>query len=597
MRRVLVFAIGLWLCSGAILMGARLARAQSQAAPPDPLAGSPAKQPAPDKASQKKISGETAAAGYHKKLPRMVIVVTATRMATPLSEVGTSASVVTQKLMQSQQLHDATNALREVPGVVVTQSGGAGAIADISIRGATPAQTLVMIDGVPINDSATSSFDVSRIMTDSLSQIEVVRGAGGALYGSQAIGGVVNFISAEGSGPAKFSLTSEGGNRASVLQVATANGADGKLAYNGALSYATTEGFRPVNDSSDNLSGSMRLDYHLDENTTLRAFGWYTRANLSLANYTVADGISLDPTAHQRNEFMLYKGEIDHQFGDKLETRSYGFFVRDVLNINAPPFSGYPVDETDSIPDETRGANLEAIYTWSKSFRSLIGYDFKDRWVHSQSNFFFLQPPPVSQSLTVFNARRQEYAGYVEQEARLFDGRVIGTAGFRVDGNSDFGEEVSPAWAVAIPLEEGLTLRGSYSEGFRAPSFDELYFPGFGNPNLNPEISSEWDGGFTKSFGEVAEFTATYFSRRVHDLIVTVPCTINPTNCQFGATDGNAARVDTQGVEIIPSVHPMQGLTLSGSVTYLDQSHESLEPNTEPLRVPNVAAAALSEYT
>ncbi len=106
---------------------------------------------------------------------------------------------------------------------------------------------------------------------------------------------------------------------------------------------------------------------------------------------------------------------------------------------------------------------------------------------------------------------------------------VAGTGGFRVDGNSQFGKEVSPSWSVAIPLEQyGVTLRGSYSEGFRAPSFNELYFPGFGNPNLSPEISTEYDGGITKTFGERVEITANYFSRRVHSLIVAVPCTTCP---------------------------------------------------------------------
>ena len=113
----------------------------------------------------------------------------------------------------------------------------------------------------------------------------------------------------------------------------------------------------------------------------------------------------------------------------------------------------------------------------------------------------------------------------------MFEGRLLGTGGFRVDGNSQFGEEVSPAWSVAIPIKEiSTTLRGNYSEGFRAPSFDELYFPFFGNPNLAPEISSEYDGGFTTTFGEWGSLTSTYFARRVHNLIVTVPVptTANP---------------------------------------------------------------------
>jgi vitamin B12 transporter len=168
-----------------------------------------------------------------------------------------------------------------------------------------------MLDGVLIDNSATGEFDISRVPTDGMDWVEVVRGAGGALYGSQAIGGVVNLITQEGSGPFKFSLPSEGGNRATKRQVAQLDGAVGRLAYAGTLSYFSTTGFRPVNDNSDNLSGVLRPDYHLDENTTIRGIARYTRANVSLASYSVTSGIPLNPNAHQRNEFMFYKGEID----------------------------------------------------------------------------------------------------------------------------------------------------------------------------------------------------------------------------------------------------------------------------------------------
>jgi len=531
----------------------------------------------------------------------MVIIVTATRIAQPLSEIGTTASVLGARQIQSQQIHNVTDALRQMPSMDVTQSGSPGTIADVSIRGATPAQTLAMIDGVPLNDSATGSFDFSRLTTDDLDRIEVIRGAGGALYGSQAIGGVINLITREGSGPMKFALTSEGGNRATQRQVLTMDGAEGKLAYSGALSYFSTTGFRLKNDNSDDLTGALRLDYHLDENTTIRGFARYIRANVSLPTFSVFAGIPLNPNAHQRNEFMLYKGEVDRQFGDRILVRVSGYFVRDELRLNTVPFMGNPTSETDHIPDETRGANLETIYTWTEGFRSLVGFDFKDRWVHSQDDFVTFAPPPPARFLTVFNARRQEYAGYFEQEARLLDGHLLATAGFRVDGNTDFGEEVSPAWSVTIPFEkQGLTLRGSYAEGFRAPAFDELFFPGFGNPNLNPEISSEYDGGITKTFGETAQLTATYFSRRVRNQIVTVPCTFNAKTCPDGAHPGNAERVDTQGVEIVPSIQPIRGLTLGGSVTILDETHavaRNVVPRPQPLRVPKYSAQAVVQYT
>ncbi len=522
------------------------------------------------------------------------IVVTATRIPEPIADIGTTISVVEDSQIEAQKIERVENVLRQVPGLQVTQSGSPGSVTDVSIRGASPSSTLVLIDGVEVNAGATGSFDFANLTTDNLERIEVLRGAGGSLYGSQAIGGVINLLTQEGEGAPKFSLLSEGGNRATSRQVATVNGAAGNLSYSGALSYFSTEGYRQFNDNSDNLSGSGRLDYHLDENTVIRGFARYTTSNVSLPRFSISSGLpgaALNTTAHQRNEFMMFKGEIEHHFSDKLLARISAFFVRQDERINSTPYVGNPSSEVDRIPDETRGGLAEAIYTWIPGFRTVGGFDFKDRWVRSNSASAF---PPFPTFISNFTARRQEYAGYIEQEGSFFNGHILGTAGVRVDGNSQFGEEVSPAWSVAIPIEKiSTTLRGSYSEGFRAPSFDELFFPRFGDPQLQPEISSEYDGGFTTSFGERASLTATYFSRRVHNLIVAVPAPGTP----FGVQAGNAGRVDVQGVEIVPSVTIIKGLTLSGNVTVLDETHANAKGAiAQPVRVAKHAASALVQY-
>jgi vitamin B12 transporter len=411
-------------------------------------------------------------------------------------------------------------------------------------------------------------------------------------FHSEAIGGVVNLITQEGEGTPKASILSEGGNRASERQVLTLNGAEGQLGFSGALSYFSTQGFQKINDNSDNLSGAFRLDYHLDDKTVVRGFARYYRSNVSLADFTNFSG-SLNPTAHQRGEFMLFKGEIEHHFTEKLTARVSGTFVRNEIRLNFPPYqgnTGFEISEVDRIPEETRGANAEAVYSWCKGWRSLVGFDFKDRWLRSSDVVDFSFPPP---SISSFSARRQEYAGYLEQQGSAFDGRILGTGGVRFDGNSQFGEEVSSSWSVAAPIKEiDTTFRGSYSEGFRAPSFDELFFPFFGNPKLAPEISSEYDGGFTKNFGELFSFTATYFSRRVHSLVVAVPVPVSPAN-PFGSMAGNAGRVDVQGVELVPSFGPFYGFTLNGGLTVLDGTHTGI---AGPVRVPKRTAFGVAQY-
>ncbi len=603
-KSVAVALVLTFLIFSGLPIGPRSARAQiapeSAAPPPNARASSSIGGPhnvtaAPQLAraksnEQAKSNNATTSSKPHRKLPKMVFVVTATRMEQPLDTVGTTVSVVGAHQIEEQQIHASGDVLRQVPGVEINQSGSAGNQTDVSIRGSSAAETLILLDGVDVNTGTTGGFDIADVTSDNLDRIEVVRGAGGALYGSSAIGGVVNLITREGSGPLKLSYDGEGGNRATQRQAVTFDGADGRLAYSGALSYYSTTAFRPRNASFDNLSAVSRLDYHLSPDTKFTGFARYIRSNVSLVNFS--DFLTpVDPNAHQRNEFMLYNGVVTHQFSDRLEGRMSVFFVRNDLRLNDTPFPANPNFERDRVPDETRGTNTELHYRWGEGFRSLAGFDFKDRWVRSAHLFDTVEPP--TQSFTAYHARRQEYAGYLEQEGRLFDGLMLVTGAVRVDGNSDFGIEVSPSWTVAIPLERwGVTLRGSYSEGFRAPSFNELFFPNFGNPKLNPEISSEYDGGITKTFGETASLTATYFSRRVHSLIVAEPCTAFP-GCVVAA---NAGRVDTQGVELVPAVQLMRGLAFSGNLTVIDETHVSSSPEIRPLRVPKYSAFALLTY-
>ncbi len=558
--------------------------------PPDALAQAQASAHSAHDKSKKKPAAPGSAKAHSRRLPKMVFVVTATRMKQALATVGATVSVVEARQIQEQKIHDSGDVLRQVPGVEVTQSGSAGNQTDVSIRGSSAAETLILVDGVDVNSGATGGFDIANLTTDNLTRIEVVRGAGGALYGSSAIGGVVNLITREGSGPFKLSYDGEGGNRATQRQAVVFDGADGKLAYSGALAYYSTTAFRPRNASYDNLSGVLRLDYHLSPDTKFTGFARYIRSNVSLVNFS--NFITpVDPNAHQRNEFMLYNGVATHQFSDRMEGRMSVYFVRNDTRLSDTPFPANPTFQRDRIPDETRGTNLELHYQWAQGFRSLVGFDFKDRWVRSAELFETVAPP--TESFIGFHARRQEYAGYLEQEGRLLDGLMLVTGGLRVDGNSQFGTEVSPSWTLAIPLRRwGVTLRGSYTEGFRAPSFNELYFPDFGNPNLNPEISSEYDGGVTKTFGERASVTTTYFSRRVHSLIVAEPCTTFP-GCVEAA---NAGRVDTQGVELAPALQLTREIAFSGNLTVLDETHVSSSPAIRPLRVPKYSAFALLTY-
>ena len=178
--------------------------------------------------------------------------------------------------------------------------------------------------------------------------------------------------------------------------------------------------------------------------------------------------------------------------------------------------------------------------------------------------------PPLAEER--FTANRSVYSGYLQQQILLFDDRLIGSGGLRVDADQDFGREVSASWSVGYLQDWDHTgrwstrIKGSYAEGFKAPTFNELFFPNFGNQDLNAETSSEYDGGAEQRlWGDWVNVDATYFSRRTAHLIQSA---LNPTTGLLIAQ--NVGRADVQGVETGLTLQPLRRLTLRGTYTYLD---------------------------
>src|SRR5205823_12729089 len=203
------------------------------------------------------------AAQQEESLPP--VVVTATRTETPQQDVTTSISVITTKDIEAQHAETVLEALRNVPGVDVVQSGSRGTTTSIFIHGSNSDQVLVLIDGVEVNSTTLGAFNFAHLTTDNIDRIEVLRGAGGTLYGSQAIGGVINIITKKGQGPMEAGLSLEGGNGSTHRQGLTFRGDAGKLAYSFSAARLESQGFHSVNDNYRNIASSARLDYQVTE--------------------------------------------------------------------------------------------------------------------------------------------------------------------------------------------------------------------------------------------------------------------------------------------------------------------------------------------
>jgi vitamin B12 transporter len=494
-------------------------------------------------------------------VPRLdPVVVTATRTETPLKETSTSVTIITEEEIQQQQAETVAEALRTVPGVEVAQSGSRGTTTSVFIRGAESDQTLVLIDGVEVNSVTLGAFDFSNLTTENIERIEILRGGGGTLYGSQAVGGVINIITKKGEGVPTASVAAEGGNGSTHREVLSFSGAKGILSFSGAIANIDTDGFRPFNDGYRNFSSNLRLDVTPIPQGTVRGFFRYSDVKTGLFNNKNYLGVP-DPNARQLENFALVKGEWEHVPVNSFTYRLAGSYVKDNQRFFDEPDQFDPFGSGISrIPVEIVTGEFQGNYSWREVSITTFGFEFEEKSADVQSNFGGFR--------SEFDKSRYNFASYMQERLRLLNERLFLTAGFRVDDNEDFGTHVTPSWSLAYVIPQtGTKLKGGFAEGFRAPNFNELFFPNFGNPDLGPERSSEWDVGFEQNFwGQRFSLETTYFSRRVKDLIEGVLISLDP----FKFEAQNKGRVDVQGVEVIPVFRVLPGLTLSGNFTYLD---------------------------
>ena len=524
------------------------------------------------------------------------IVVTATRTKTDASDVTSTVSVIPGQTINERDQATVGDALRGSPGLDITQFGSLGSTTFASIRGAAPDQVLVLLDGVEVNTPTVGQFDFANLTTDAVDRVEVLRGGGGTLYGSEAIGGVINVLSGRGRGPLTVSGSAEGGRAATQREILGIKGAAGPAGVNGTVSYLASDGFQPENDDYQNFSTVWRGDVDLLPAGTLRAFVRYTGARRGLPQFNIVEG-ELDPDAYDRSDFVLTKAEWEHTLADALTYRASAAWWR-----NYERFRDNQIEEEDgeeevtSVPaaigrfdNQLIQADLQADYFWRNLSLTTAGVEFIER----SADVFQLateEDPDADervrrrlrlrtsgaepeQERDEFSANRSNIGVYLQEQLQFFNDTLRGVGGVRYDHIDQFGDQVTWSGSGLYLVQPTNTrLRLSYATGFRAPTFEELFEPTLGNPNLRAETSWEIDAGFTQSlFDNRLRFEPVYFYREVHNLIEEVsdelPGPIAGIPAGAGAFNANAK---FQGVELIAHAEPFSWLSLSANYTYLN---------------------------
>jgi vitamin B12 transporter len=512
------------------------------------------------------------------------VFVTATRTETPLDQVTTSASVITATDIQAKHAETVLEALRDVPGLDVVQTGSRGTGTTISIRGSESDHVLVLIDGVEVNSTTAGAFNFAHLTTENIERIEILRGAGGTLYGSQAIGGVINIITKKGQGPLQLGLSAEGGNGWTNRQTLTLNGGVGKLGYTFSAARLESDGFRSVNDDYRNLATSGRLDYKFTEDTNLKGIFRFIKTDLGLFNSNNFVPGARDPNSREAISQYLGKLEWEQRIVKEWDYRISGsIFKENIKDTDDPdPLTdcdsfGFPCDSRtrSRFRPQISSAEFQTNYRLGEWSTTTFGTEFKRRKASTSSSF---DGVPAGET----NKAIRNVGYYVQEQIKLLDDRLIVIPGVRLDDHQTFGTEWSPSISSSYLFREtGTRLKASYAEGFKAPTLNELFFPpgfgcaAFGNPDLGPEKSWELNAGVEQTiFSDRIKLAATVFHREVSDLIGTGP-TPDPTDPAFCVRAENLGKARFDGVEWLMDIKVFSFLTIGANYTYLDWDTEN----------------------
>ena len=514
------------------------------------------------------------------------VVVTATKLAEPRSQVGATVTVITEEELKTYNYVTVDDALRQVPGLEVQRSGSFGKLSEVRIRGTGTQQIQVLIDGVRVKSPTAGTFDLSDLSPDQISRIEIVRGPQSTLHGPDAIGGVIQIITKRGEGPFSAYASTEAGNYDTLRERAGFSGSYKLFDYSFGASWFESNGQFP-NDGTEQRGVTARVGTLLPADGHLGLAFRYNRT----ANDLPFDGSTpvpfspffvLDRNARQQSETttlsLLWDQKPVEWF--ELHSRISGFWNQTGFQDPSTPADAlipFNVDSTDTssqINTSRREVEVLGAFHFPKWNTLTVGVEHIYEYGRERSSGF--SGPGV---VTVFSKVIDDFAYFFQDEVKLFD-RVILSGGRRHDDYSSFGGATTSRFGLVVLVPETNTrVRGSWGEGFRAPTINDLFFPGFSNPNLKPERSESWEAGVDQSFFKKrVRLGATYFENKFDDLIqfVQVGGLFRPVN---------VSKAWTQGEEVTLELEPIDKLLFTSNYTHVET--KDFSTRRELRRVPH----------
>src|SRR5437773_3092546 len=480
------------------------------------------------------------------------VVVTATRFDIPLDLSPASASVIDSEDFEQKQIERVSDALREVPGLSVVQTGTAGQLTSVFTRGLRSEHTQVLLDGIPINQGLQGAFNFADLTIDDIDRIEVVRGPQSTLYGPRALAGVIQIFTKQGTGAPGAMLAAEGGSYDTFREWGESDGKIGDFDYSVGASRLDTDNARP-NNNYRNTAAITDVGWSPNQQLRIGSLFTYSVSDTGNPN-TIFDPRPID---HFLTERWLIAPNVDWQATDWWEHKLI-FAYDHERQINDPNQDGF-VGPTRALFERTTVDYQNDLRP--ASWLTLTSGFFYSRVNAGQERPFVLQifgPQP-----TFISDHTQETAGFLQATVNIDS--FIFVAGGRLDHFNQFGGVWTYRFAGSYKIDKtNTTLHSSVATGFSPPSSqDKIFGNNFG---LKPERDLGWDIGVRQELWKNRVILGlTYFHNDLSNVI--------GFNGLFQTLNLGAA--ETQGLEAELRAQPIADLIFTASYTYLDAEQTS----------------------